>query len=127
METNLEKITINGINYVREDSVKPSKSLVVDGLKYAIVRSRDQGVMCGFVKEIDGQQVTLIRARQMYRWDSDFVLPDLAEKGVRNPKNCKFSCEMGQEMEMLEACGVLYCTEKAAKDLIAISATVEKE
>lgn len=125
---NAEKITINGINYIREDSIKQSNPFVnKEGFRYAIVRSKDQGVMCGFIKEIVGKQVVLLQARQMFRWDSDFVLPDIAEKGVRNSAKCKFSCEMSQDMIFLEACGVLYCTEKAAKELMGVPAQVCKE
>lgn len=112
---NLDTITLNNTTYVRADQAKEPAEL--GGLKYAIVRSRDQGVMCGFIKSIDGRRVTLLRARQMWRWSSRFVLPDIAEHGLTERWERKFSDEMSQPTEMLEACGVLYCTKTAMESL----------
>lgn len=91
----------------------------VDGLQYAIVRSYAQGVMCGFVESINGQTVTLRRARQMWRWSSRFVLPDIAEFGLTTRWERKFSAEMSQPAVMTEACGILYCTDVARDSLRA--------
>ena len=118
--THPKTMKIDDVEYVRADSVcKPHE---VDGLRYAIVRSRDQGVMSGFVESINGRCVKLIQARQIWRYDSTFVLPDIAEHGFRNASNCKLSVPMSQEMVMLEACGVLYCTKKAALEIIGLAA-----
>lgn len=123
--TQPETIKIDNTEYVRADlAQKDSDELA--GLRYAIVRSRDQGVMAGYVESIEGRTVTLRRARQLWRYDSRFVLPDLAEYGVRNAENCRFSCEMSQPMVMLEACGVIYCTEVGGKSIRAVPA-VENE
>ena len=112
-------ISINGINYVREDATTATE---VDGLRYAIVRSADQGVVCGFVEQIDGRRVTLRNARQMWQWSSKFVLQDIAEHGVTSSYENLFSCEMSQPLEMLEACGVLYCTDKGRESLRSVEA-----
>jgi len=116
-QNEINTIAINGEEYVKLTDVKQSKLDELDGLKYAIVRSRNQGVMSGYVVSINGQAVTLKRARQLWRWSSKFVLTDLAENGVRESKNCKFSCESSQETIMLEACGVIYCTEKGGQSI----------
>jgi hypothetical protein len=113
----LETITLNDAVYVRADSMP--KPAVLDGLNYAIVRSKDQGVMCGFVKSIEGRRVTLLHARQMWRWSSRFILPDVAEFGLTHKFDRKFSTEMSQPVEMLEACGVLYCSDPAMRSLRA--------
>ena len=117
-----ETMMIDDVKYVREDSVKRSESAVLDGLKYAIVRSRGQGVMAGYVTSIKGQAVTLLHARQLWRWDSKFVLQDLAESGVRTASRCKFSQSSSQETVMLEACGVLFCTKTAADSIQQVAA-----
>jgi len=91
-------------------------------MDYCIVRSREQGVMCGYVKTIIGRTVVLYQARQIWRYDSTFVLPDIAENGMRDPSKVMLSAAMSQQMIMLEACGVLTCTEKAAEQLINIPA-----
>jgi len=116
-----ETMMIDEVKYIRADSVL-SKPLIVDGMDYCIVRSREQGVMCGYVENIEGRTVILHQARQIWRYDSTFVLPDIAEYGMRNPNKAQLSVAMSQPMIMLEACGVLTCTEKAAKQLIDIPA-----
>lgn len=119
-----ETMMIDDIKYVRADSVN-SEPLNTDGMDYCIIRSREQGVMCGYVESITGRTVVLKQARQIWRYDSSFVLPDIAEKGMRNPKKAQMSKAMSQPMIMLEACGVLTCTKEAAEQLIGIPA-VEK-
>lgn len=118
----IETIEINGKKYFRADQIKATEPKELDGLRYAIVRSRNQGVMSGYVSDVQGQTVTLKKARQIWRYDSRFVLPDIAEYGVRNPNNCKFSAEMSQDAVMLEACGILYCTKIGAESIMAVEA-----
>jgi len=115
-------IMVDDVKYVREDEVSEPKKLEV--MDYCIVRSREQGVMCGYVESIYGRTVVLHQARQIWRYDSTFVLPDVAEHGMRDPKKAQLSVAMSQPMIMLEACGVLTCTGKAAEQLIGIPAVV---
>ncbi len=126
MNKTIEKLTIEGVTYVPEGS-QPKPAVDDEGLRYAIVRSRDQGVMCGFVKSVEGRRVTLVLARQMWRWSSKFVLTDAAEHGVTEKWENKFSCEASQETEMLEACGILYCTDKAMVSLRAVEPQVNDD
>lgn len=112
-------IKIDDVEYVRADEAVPKPGRVdEDGNEYAIVRSRDQGVMCGYVVNIDGRRVTLKQARQIYRYSSRFVLTDIAEFGLTTKFESKLSCAMSRDVEMLEACGVLYCTDVGAHSLI---------
>jgi len=113
----MKEIIIDNVTYVEKE---PSQS--THDLEYAIVRSRNQGVVCGYIKNICGQEVTVLQARQIYRFDCAFILPDLAEKGIRNPEDNKFSCAMSKPLVMLEACGVLYCSDKGKHDLINLPA-----
>ena len=117
------KVIINGTEYVPADSI--CSPLNIDDMDYCIIRSREQGVMCGFVESIAGRAVTLHKARQIWRYDSTFVLPDIAEHGMRDPQKAQLSVAMSQPMIMLEACGVLTCTKKAAEQLINIPAVVK--
>ena len=123
----IEKIKINDVEYIRADLLQVgdgsgTEPLTLDGMNYAIVRSRNQGVMCGFVESIDGQTVKIHQARQIWRYDSTFVLPDIAEHGMRDPSKAMLSVAMSQPCVMGEACGVMYCTADAARQLIAIPA-----
>lgn len=114
-----EVIKIDDVEYVKKGSSGP---LTCEGMDYAIIRSRDQGVMCGYVESINGRTVKLHQARQIYRYDSTFVLPDIAEHGMRDPSKAMLSVAMSEPMYMLEACGVLTCTKMAAEQLINIPA-----
>jgi len=110
---NTNEITINGEKYIKKTSSNNE-----DGLRYAIVRSRNQGVMCGYVVSINGQTVKLKNARQIFKYSSRFVLPDLAEFGLTKKYESKLSCAMSEECLMTEACGVLYCTDIGRDSLI---------
>jgi len=116
-----ETMMIDDVKYVRADSVQ-SEPLELDGMFYAIIRSREQGVMCGFVELVEGRTVKLREARQIWRYDSTFVLPDIAEHGMRNPEKAQLSMAMSQPCWMLEACGILACTSMAAAQLRNIKA-----
>lgn len=106
--TKLKTIDLDGVKYVRQDQIPSSDEL--NGLRYAVVRSRNQGVMAGYVVSIEGQAVTLKRARQLWRWNSKFTLVELATSGVNEESECKFSEENANDVIMLEACGVIYCS-----------------
>lgn len=110
-------IKIDEVAYIRADSVQAAAEHRCDGMRYAIIRSRDQGVMCGYVESVNGRVVTLRQARQIWRYDSTFVLPDIAAHGPRNPEKMMMSVAMPEECLMLEACGVLYCSDAAGEAL----------
>ncbi len=90
--------------------------------KYCIVRSRDQGVMAGFVLDIDGRSVKVDRARQLYTWSSSFVLIELAAKGPRSTSEQRYSVESCAPVLMLEACGIIPCSPQAEAAIIAVEA-----
>jgi hypothetical protein len=112
-------ITIDDVQYVRADSVERQPK-TFEGMDYCIVRSREQGVMCGYVESINGRMVKLHQARQIWKYDSTFVLVDIAEHGMRNPDKAMLSVALSQPLVMLEACAVMVCTSKAAEQLINI-------
>ena len=116
-----ETIKIDDTEYVRSDRI-PAGTKTLSGMDYCIVRSRAQGVMCGYVESIHGRTVTLYQARQIWKYDSTFVLVDVAEHGMRDPKKAKLSIAASNPVIMLEACGVLTCTLKSATQLIGIEA-----
>ena len=106
-----QTITIDDVRYVRADAIPQSHD------DYVIVRSRDQGVMCGHLVAIEGRQVTIRESRQLWRWESgSLCLPDIARYGLRGPARLSAA---SPETTILEACGVLRCTTAAAASLIA--------
>ncbi len=116
MNTQINTITINGIEYV-EKSAAQHAEVDCSGMTYCIVRSRDQGVICGYVDkptEITGRAVTVHSARQIWAWDSSFVLMDLAENGPRDASKMKMSTALSVPFRMLEACGIYPCADGGA-------------
>jgi len=88
-----------------------------EGLPYVIVRGSDSGVVCGYAEHVKDSVVRVYEARQMYEWDSTFVLIDLATIGVRNVKSCRFSVPSGGPVLVLDACAIIQCTKIAAENL----------
>ena len=95
------------------------KAQQVSGKK-VIVRSRDAGVLHGTLVSIDGANVTLSNARQLWRWHAaeGITLVDVATHGVMASK-CKFSPSVA-DVVVLNACAVIDCAEKASKSIEAV-------
>lgn len=79
---------------------------------YVIVRTYSAGVFAGYLKERNGQEVTLTSARRLWYWDGAASLSQLAVDGVARPQNCKFPVEVDSIL-LLEAIEIIPCTEKA--------------
>ncbi len=107
----METISINGINYVPEDSVKP-QAKKLEGKEYVIVRTYSAGVFAGYLDKREGKEVTLLNARRLWYWDGAASLSQLAVDGVSKPENCKFPCEVNR-IELLEAIEILQVSEKS--------------
>ena len=65
METNVEVISINGVEYAKKDSVS-QKAETMDGLEYKIVRTYSAGVFAGYVKSRNGQEVVILKSRRIW-------------------------------------------------------------
>ena len=127
MQTQIKTITINGVEYIEKSSAQRAP-VDVSGMVYCIVRSRDQGVVCGYVDkptEITGRAVTVHSARQIWRYDSTFVLMDLAENGPRDASKMMVSAPLSAPFRMLEACGIYPCADSGAS-LRAVAVQVKK-
>ena len=110
-------IKIDDIKFIREDSVKQGPD-ELDGKTYCIVRSKDAGVVCGYVDydNTNSTTVEVYHGRQMWMWDSAFVLLDMAESGVRTESKCKFS-EPQSRQKVFNACQLIECTQDAAASM----------
>ncbi|AWM40338.1 hypothetical protein GobsT_11860 [Gemmata obscuriglobus] len=74
---------------------------------YVIVRSRDQGCVCGEYRGHHGREVVLGKARQIFSWEGGrLTLFDFAVV----PGACRLSREAPGEVVMLEACGIIPTT-----------------
>ena len=107
-----KSITIDGVEYVRKDSIKdasPAKS--VKGMKYVIARTYSAGVFAGYLKSREGKEATLLNARRLWYWKGAASLSQLAEEGSSCPSECKFPCEVAS-VTLTEVIELLDVTEK---------------
>jgi hypothetical protein len=109
---------IDDVKYIRADSVKKGQPAEkMDGLEYAIVRSRNHGVLAGYVHSVAGQTVKLLNSRRIYYFKGANVLEELAVYGTKQIDQCKIAPVVELPVVMLEACGIIYCTEVARECL----------
>jgi len=113
MEMNVNEIEVNGIKYIKKDSVQGMAKPNVDGLKYSIVRTYSAGVFAGYVKH-EGKIGSVFDARMLWFWSGAASISQLSVDGVSNPGDCKFTIPV-QEIELTEIIEVIPCTEKAEK------------
>lgn len=79
--------------------------------EYVLVRSRDQGVMCGEYVTHTGREVTLRFARQVWSWtENRLTLVDVSVV----PGSVRLSRPSHGEVVMLEACGIITPTPEVA-------------
>ena len=85
----METITINGVDYVRADSVKQQAELF-EGMKYVICRTYSAGAFAGYLAHKEGKEVVLKKARRIWYWKGAASLSQLAQSGTSDPAGCKF-------------------------------------
>jgi hypothetical protein len=120
-----KSIVIDGVAYVPEDSIKSSAPAVsTEGLPYVIARTYSAGVFAGYLKERNGQEVTLLNARRLWYWAGAASLSQLAEEGVSKPKECKFPQEV-VKVELLQTIEILQVTETAREVIASVPAWKE--
>lgn len=86
MENNNE-ITINGETYVKKSAVAEATQFNAEnteGLKYVICRGYYCGVHAGYLKNQDGNHVTLVNARRLWSWKAKegISLSAVAKHGI---------------------------------------------
>lgn len=119
MQINQTEVEINGVKYVRADSVTKNE-VVTDGLKAVLIRSYAAGVHFGFLKDEkfteSGKVVTLVNTRRVWSWDGAASLSQMATEGVKNPGSCKFSVVVS-EIEVVNVIETIPLTEAAFSNL----------
>ena len=107
-----ERITINGVEYIRADIATKVPAPELDGMKYCMVRTFSAGVFAGYIQSRDGKEAVLRKARRIWYWDGAASLSQLATDGTSKPNNCKFPCEV-DTVELTEVIEVIPITAKA--------------
>lgn len=115
------EIEVDGVKYVREDSI-PTASLKAKGLRglpYVIARSYKAGVFAGYLKSRKGQEVVLLDARRLWYWKGAASLSQLAVDGVSKPDECKFPTAV-PKVELLEVIEILEVSQKAKESIMGV-------
>ena len=114
----MEKITLNGVDYVPADSAKTIAE-PVDGMRFCIIRTYSAGVHAGYVKQQNGKEVTLVNARRLWKWAGAFTLSEMAVNGVSKPSECRFATAV-PEIILTEAIEIIPCSEKAKEIILGV-------
>lgn len=118
MSKPIETIKINEVEYVRRDSLSQTAP-TLNGLKHAIIRTRNAGVFAGYIESQSGQELTLVKARRLYQWAGSASLSQMAQEGTSAPASCKFPCEVDR-VKLFEVIEILDTTEKAKKSIDSV-------
>ena len=82
--------------------------------RYYIVRGDRSGVFAGNIAERNGQEVKLTNVRRLWYWEGACSISEIALRGVKKPKECKFTVEL-EELTILDAIEIIPTTKKAEK------------
>ena len=122
METSVNSITVNGVEYVvKGEQEQMAES--VDGMEYKIVRTYSAGVFAGYIKSRKGQEVEMVKARRLWQWYGAMSLSELAVEGTTQPNDCKFAVEA--EVTLINAIEILSVTNKAKKSIQGVKKWVK--
>lgn len=108
-DMNVNEVELNGVAYVRKDSVKGIEKPEGD---YVVVRTYSAGVHAGYLKERNGKEITLTNTRRLWYWKGAATLSQVAGEGITQPDECKFPAAIA-EITLTEAIEVIPCTLKA--------------
>ena len=109
----MESIVIDGVKYVSEQPVDPSK--------YVIVRTEHAGVFAGELESRTGGEAVIRQARRLWMWAGAATLSQMAIDGVSKPKECKFP-EAVPSITVLGIIEILPCSAKARKSITEVPA-----
>ena len=113
MEQEVKEVTINGVDYVRKDSVKETQE--IDG-DWVIVRTYSAGVFFGKISSREGKECVMSTARRLWYWDGAPCLQSLAMDGTSKPQNCKFPCTVAN-LTLTEVIEITPCSAKGVKSI----------
>lgn len=115
------KIIINGVNYIREDSI-PIAPTAADG-NMCIIRTVSAGVFFGQkvsgLEKLEKGIVDLKNARRLWYWSGAASLSQLAVDGTNKPNDCKFPVAVA-EISLTNVIEVILCTEQSIKSLNSV-------
>lgn len=120
METNIETMMVNGVEYVKKSSVQGAAVANKDGLPYVLIRSYGAGVFAGYLKKRksvgDNLAVELLESKRIFQWYGAASLSQLAIDGTSDPGNCKIPAAI-PEHEVMNVIEIIPISEKAKLSL----------
>jgi len=87
--------------------------------KYVLVRTYSAGAHVGFLEKRDGKEVVLTKARRLWYWKGAASLSELAQKGVKYPKECKFPGPVDRIL-LTEAIEIVDVTPEAKESIDSV-------
>ena len=97
----------------------------IDKDKFYIIRTFSAGIWFAKVKEIietpGNLLVTIIEARNLWYYSGAHSLVQLAEEGVKNANNCKFTQVINDEVLLTQVTSILPCSDTATTNLQNVS------
>ena len=109
-------LTVNGVRYVREDTL-------VNDTSFVIVRCRNAGVHAGELHSRENGVVILKNSRRLWRWWSKFTLSGLATDGPLASKLDKqqYACVLPWlHLTESDVCEVIPCSDRAREAIMAV-------
>ena len=91
---------------------------------YSIVRLGGGNVFAGNVVCRNENEVVMKNVRQLWFWDGTADLDDIANYGVRDPENCKFSHPFSQ-VKLTRLLRIYPATEHATESIMAVPPVAE--
>lgn len=85
-----------------------------------LVRGDKSGVFFGTLAAKEGSEVTLKNCRRIWYWNGAASLSQLALKGAKKPKECKFTVTV-PEMVILDAIEIIPCSPEAILNIEGVA------
>ncbi len=114
----METIVINGVEYVRKDSIK--KGVIYDPYNIVLIRTYSAGVHFGTLESKEGKEVVLSNARRLYQWSGACSLSQVARDGVRL-SGSKISVSV-PKITLTEAIEIIPMSKEAATSMMEAEA-----
>ena len=115
-----DTITVDDIEYIRKDKVKNrSEAKDKEGYPFVLIRTYSAGVYFGWLKEEKGDEVILVDARNIWYWDGACSLMQIANDGVKNVEDSKFT-QTVSEIKLKGVISIITCTQEAQDNLLAV-------
>jgi hypothetical protein len=115
-----DSIIIDDVEYIRKDKVKTyEKAESKNDYPFALVRTYSAGVYFGWIKEEKGDEIIMVDARNIWYWDGACSLMQIANDGVKNPDECKFT-QTVTEIKLKGVISVITCSKEAQDKLLSV-------